>query len=208
MIITKLDPDGKQKVRIDLDGEYAFFLYAKEVRRLQLEEGSEVSGQLVNDIYQLILYPRAKEKALSLLKYRNRTRKELEDKLIQAGYPDTIVDSVLKFMEEYGFINDIMFVRSYIEIQGKKKSRMQLIQDLGRKGISKEMFQNIWEERPDGMEEQVLRELVEKRVRTKGPVTKDNFQKYYGHFARKGYPSSQIVKLLKEFQKFDERENF
>ena len=74
MQITKLAKQGKYKVQIELDGEYAFFLYAKEIKRLGLEEGDELSEQLIEEIYQLILFPRAKEKALSLLQYRNRTQ--------------------------------------------------------------------------------------------------------------------------------------
>ena len=34
MQITKLAKQGKYKVQIELDGEYAFFLYAKEIKRL------------------------------------------------------------------------------------------------------------------------------------------------------------------------------
>jgi regulatory protein len=200
MRITKLVRDGKNKVRIELDEEYAFFLYAKEVKRLGLEEGGELSNQLAEEIRQLILFPRAKEKALSLLQYRNRTKKELEQKLRQTGYPEQIIEQVISFLEEYRLLNDEQYVRNYIEVYGRKKSRIQMQQQLSLKGISKELFLTVWEQQPEDGEEQALREQIEKRIRTKGPITSDNFQKYYAYFARKGYASSMIGHLLKEYK--------
>ena len=200
MTVTQLKLDGKYKVQVDLDGEYAFFLYQKELRRLCFKEGDELSDQLVEDIYQLILLPRAKDKALSLLKYGNRTTKELSQRLEQAGYPAMIIRQVLGFLKEYRFLDDKAYVQSYIELHGQKKSRMQMQQELGRKGIPKEMFEQAWAERPEEMEEEALKALMQKRMRTKGPVTKENFQKHYAFFARKGYPSSMIIGLLSEYR--------
>ena len=185
--------------------ERYFFLYQKELRRLCFKEGDELSDQLVEDIYQLILLPRAKDKALSLLKYGNRTTKELSQRLEQAGYPAMIIRQVLGFLKEYRFLDDKAYVQSYIELHGQKKSRMQMQQELGRKGIPKEMFEQAWEERPEEMEEEALKALMQKRMRTKGPVTKENFQKHYAFFARKGYPSSMIIGLLSEYR---DREDF
>jgi regulatory protein len=73
-------------------------------------------------------------------------------------------------------------------------------QQLSLKGISKELFLTVWEQQPEDGEEQALREQIEKRIRIKGPVTSDNFQKYYAYFARKGYASSMISHLLKEYK--------
>ena len=124
MKITKLAKQGKYKVQIELDGEYAFFLYAKEIKRLGLEEGDELSEQLIEEIYQLILFPRAKEKALSLLQYRNRTQLEMKRKLVQNGYPEIIAEQVMQFLGEYRLIDDEKYVISYIEMNIRKKRRL------------------------------------------------------------------------------------
>ncbi|MCQ2492488.1 MAG: recombination regulator RecX [Lachnospiraceae bacterium] len=200
MKVTRLFFDGKYKVRIDIDGDYAFFLYKKELRKLKIKEGAELSAKAMNDIYELLLYPRCKNKALGLLQYRNRTCKELRDKLSQNGYPEIIVARVMQFLIDYGFLDDEAYTRSYIELKSGRKSRLQLQQELARKGISRELFQSIWEEQPEDFEEEGLRIAMEKRMRSKGPVTKENFQKHYGYFARKGYSSGRIINMLKEYQ--------
>jgi regulatory protein len=200
MIITKISHGEKKKVLIELDGEYAFFLYEKEIKRLRLKEGDEMKEQLAEDICQLILFPRAKEKALSLLQYRNRTKKELAQKLRLSGYPDSIIEQVIVFLEEYHFLDDEAYVRSYIEIYGKKKSRLLMQQQLSLKGIGKELFLSVWEEQADDVEQQALREQIEKRIRMKGPITYENYPKFYAYFARKGYASVMIADLLKEYR--------
>ena len=167
MQITKLAKQGKYKVQIELDGEYAFFLYAKEIKRLGLEEGDELSEQLIEEIYQLILFPRAKEKALSLLQYRNRTQLEMNRKLVQNGYPEIIAEQVMQFLGEYRLIDDEKYVISYIEMNIRKKSRLQIQHELSLKGIDKGLFLRIWEAQEEDLEEQALREQVEKRIPVK-----------------------------------------
>lgn len=207
MIVTRLIPDGKYKIHIELDGEKGFSLYKKEIRRLQIEEEMELSEKIVEQIYEKILYPRAKEKALSLLQYRNRTKLEMKQKLEQNGYPKEIINRVDDFLQRYGFLDDEQYTKSYIELYAKKKSKLQMQQDLRRKGISKELFSEIWEEQPEESEEESLKKLMEKRFRNGNMPTKETFQKHYAFFARRGYPSSMIVKLLKEYQLSDEYED-
>ena len=204
MQITKLAKQGKYKVQIELDGEYAFFLYAKEIKRLGLEEGDELSEQLIEEIYQLILFPRAKEKALSLLQYRNRTQLEMNRKLVQNGYPEIIAEQVMQFLGEYRLIDDEKYVISYIEMNIRKKSRLQIQHELSLKGIDKGLFLRIWEAQEEDLEEQALREQVEKRIRSKGPINTENYPKFYAYFARKGYSSGMICRLLKEYQTAEE----
>ncbi|MDO4942025.1 MAG: regulatory protein RecX [Lachnospiraceae bacterium] len=200
MLITKLSKQGKYKVQVELDEEYAFFLYTKEIKRLGLEEGDELSEQLIEEIYRLILFPRAKEKALSLLQYRNRTKKELSQKLLQNGYPQDIIERVMFFLDEYHLIDDEAYTRSFIELNSRRKSRRQMEHDLSLKGITKEMFMRIWEEQEDDPEERSLKEQIEKRVRVKGMIDDKNFQKFFSYFARKGYSPAMICRLLKEYQ--------
>lgn len=207
MIVTRLIPDGKYKIHIELDGEKGFSLYKKEIRRLQIEEEMELPEKIVEQIYEEILYPRAKEKALSLLQYRNRTKLEMKQKLEQNGYPKEIIDRVDEFLQRYGFLDDERYTKSYIELYAKKKSRLQMQQDLRRKGISKELFSEIWEEQPEESEEESLKKLMEKRFRNGNIPTKETFQKHYAFFARRGYPSSMIVKLLNEYQLSNEYED-
>ena len=197
MIITKLDKVGTKQVRLFFDEEKYCLLYYNEVRRLGFHEKDEVGQQEFEELNKLLLH-RAKLKAMSLLKYQDRTRKELKDRLMRAEFPEFITEGAIAYVESFGYINDEEYVRRYMEYKAGTKSRIQIKMDLRKKGIGTEILERIF----DGYEyeeDDVLEEQVQKRIRQKGSVTKENFQKYYGYFARKGFNSVKIIDLLRKY---------
>lgn len=197
MIITKLDKVGTKQVRLFFDEEKYCLLYYNEVRRLGFHEKDEVGQQEFEELNKLLLH-RAKLKAMSLLKYQDRTRKELKDRLMRAEFPEFITEGAIAYVESFGYINDEEYVRRYMEYKVETKSRIQIKMDLRKKGIGTEILERIFDEY-EYEEDDVLEEQVQKRIRQKGSVTKENFQKYYGYFARKGFNSVKIIDLLRKY---------
>ena len=197
MIITKLDKVGTKQVRLFFDEEKYCLLYYNEVRRLGFHEKDEVGQQAFEELNKLLLH-RAKLKAMSLLKYQDRTRKELKDRLMRAEFPEFITEGAIAYVESFGYINDEEYVRRYMEYKAETKSRIQIKMDLRKKGIGTEILERIFDEY-EYEEDDVLEEQVQKRIRQKGSVTKENFQKYYGYFARKGFNSVKIIDLLRKY---------
>ena len=197
MIITKLDKVGTKQVRLFFDEEKYCLLYYNEVRRLGFHEKDEVGQQEFEELNKLLLH-RAKLKAMSLLKYQDRTRKELKDRLMRAEFPEFITEGAIAYVESFGYINDEEYVRRYMEYKAGTKSRIQIKMDLRKKGIVTEILERIFDEY-EYEEDDVLEEQVQKRIRQKGSVTKENFQKYYGYFARKGFNSVKIIDLLRKY---------
>ena len=197
MIITKLDKVGTKQVRLFFDEEKYCLLYYNEVRRLGFHEKDEVGQQEFEELNKLLLH-RAKLKAMSLLKYQDRTRKELKDRLMRAEFPEFITEGAIAYVESFGYINDEEYVRRYMEYKAGTKSRIQIKMDLRKKGIGTEILERIFDEY-EYEEDDILEEQVKKRIRQKGSVTKENFQKYYGYFARKGFNSVKIIDLLRKY---------
>ena len=197
MIITKLDKVRTKQVRLFFDEEKYCLLYYNEVRRLGFHEKDEVGQQEFEELNKLLLH-RAKLKAMSLLKYQDRTRKELKDRLMRAEFPEFITEGAIAYVESFGYINDEEYVRRYMEYKAGTKSRIQIKMDLRKKGIGTEILERIFDEY-EYEEDDVLEEQVQKRIRQKGSVTKENFQKYYGYFARKGFNSVKIIDLLRKY---------
>ena len=135
---------------------------------------------------------------MSLLKYQDRTRKELKDRLMRAEFPEFVTEGAIAYVESFGYINDEEYVRRYMEYKAGTKSRIQIKMDLRKKGIGTEILERIFDEY-EYEEDDVLEEQVQKRIRQKGSVTKGNFQKYYGYFARKGFNSVKIIDLLRKY---------
>ena len=191
MIITKLDKVGTKQVRLFFDEEKYCLLYYNEIRRLGFHEQDEIGQEEFEELNKLLLH-RAKLKAMSLLKYQDRTKKELKERLMRAEFPEFITEGAV------AYINDEEYVRRYMEYKSGSKSKIQIKMDLRKKGITAETLERVFEEY-EYEEDDILEEQVKKRIRQKGSVTKENFQKYYGYFARKGFNSGKILDLLRKY---------
>ena len=75
MEITAVEPLDKRRSKIFLEEKIAFVLYRGELRTYQIEEGGELSEENYKQIVEEVLIKRAKERALYLLKDRDRTEK-------------------------------------------------------------------------------------------------------------------------------------
>ena len=197
MVITKLDKVGTKQVRLFFNEEKYCLLYCNEVRRLGFHEQDEIGQEEFEELNKLLLH-RAKLKAMSLLKYQDRTRKELKDRLMRAEFPEFITEGAVSYVESFGYINDEEYVRRYMEYKSLNKSKIQIKMDLRKKGINAELLERIFDEY-EYEEDDILEEQVKKRIRQKGPVTRENFQKYYGYFARKGFSGTKILDLLRKY---------
>lgn len=198
MIVTRLESVGKKQVRIFFDEERYCLLYLNEIRRLGWKEEQEIFQDDFQELNEILLH-RAKLKAMSLLKYKDRTKRELTDRLLRLEFPEFIVDGAVSYVESYGYINDEEYVRRYMEYRAASKSRLQIRQELMQKGIPSELTEKLWDEY-EYQEEDILEEQMKKRIRQKGSITEDNFQKNYAYFARKGFSSNQILQLLKKYK--------
>lgn len=146
------------------------------------------------------LYARAKHRALYLIERRDYTRKEIHDKLKKSGkYEDSIIERVLNFLEEYHFLDDREYAHKYIRTYGPRRSRKQIEYDLERKGVNRDCVRLAMEEL-ELDDAYSLERLIEKRLRGK-ELPKEEKNKQYNYFLRKGYSYEQIRKVLDNYMK-------
>ena len=197
MRITRIEPVTKTKYRVSVDEQFAFVVYKGELSRFHLKEECELTEDTYAKIKEVLL-KRAKLRAMHLLNDMARTESRLRDKLKLGGYPSEITEAAIAYVKSFGYINDEEYVRRYMEYKSGSKSKIQIKMDLRKKGITAETLERVFEEY-EYEEDDILEEQVKKRIRQKGSVTKENFQKYYGYFARKGFNSGKILDLLRKY---------
>lgn len=86
----------------------------------------------------------------------------MRKKLAEQGFSPASVDDAVSFLRKYRYLNDEDYTYRYLEKNGKKKSRKQIIFELQRKGIDRETIQTVMEEVPVDEEAQIL-DLLKKR---------------------------------------------
>lgn len=200
MLVTQISEVSKSRSRIYLDGQFAFILYKGELRQFQIKEGQELTEECYRQIMTQILPKRAKLRSMNLLQSRDYTRKQLEDKLKQGEYPQECIEEALSYVESYGYIDDRRYAGDYIEYHIQTKSRMRIETDLMRKGISKEVIRQAFEDLGNlGVvqdEAALIRDLLNKKKYCADTATRQEQQKMYGFLYRKGFSPEVIVRAL------------
>ena len=72
-----LEDTGKKKIYVNPEVREGIYLYPGEVKKLKLEDGSEIEQDEFEKIRLEYALPRAKHRAIALLAKRDKTEKEL-----------------------------------------------------------------------------------------------------------------------------------
>lgn len=194
---VRIEPVSKLKFRIYLDGEFAFILYKSELSSCKIRDGQTISDEEVTEILSETVLKRAKQKAMSLLQSADRTKKELESRLLQQEFPEMIVRQAIRYVESYGYINDRRYAENFILSRKDRKSRKEIYAELCRKqidhGIVDEMMEQCYE-KTDSMEA-ILRILRKKRYDAERADDAEK-RKIYSYLARKGFAYGEIKKAM------------
>lgn len=200
MIVTEIRPVTKQKYQIDVEGEPAFVLYKGEVSRYHLEKDREISAEVYREIVEEVLTKRAKLRAMHLLEQGDRTKKGLRGNLLKNGYPSEAVEEAMAYVESFHYIDDKRYALTYIQNQSGKKGRARIQMELRQKGVPQEYIDQAFQETEEDTDARgVIRELILKKRREQGPMEEKERQKLYGFLMRRGFSSSDILSVLREF---------
>lgn len=200
MIVTQIRPVTRQKYQIEAEGLSPFILYKGEVARYHIEKDRDLSLETYREILEEVLIKRAKIRAMHLLEQGDRTKKGLQDRLTQNGYPPEAVEAAITYVESFHYIDDNRYAVNYIQNQGSKKGRARIMLELRNKGVSQEDIDQAFCETEEDIDiREVIRELILKKRRTQEAMGEKERQKLYGFLMRRGFASSDILSVLREF---------
>jgi len=166
MTITGIEERKKSMTALYIDGEYAVSVDTMTFLSTGKKVGSEITDDELYELIETSKYNRAKEKALYLIEYRNRTKKELYDKLVVL-FGENASERAIERLEELGLINDEKYAREYAEVLLERKgfSRQRAEFELMKKGIDKDMIEEILDELEPEPVEQIRKLLQTKFAR-------------------------------------------
>jgi regulatory protein len=131
------------------------------------------------------------ERALGLLAVRQRSRRELERCLVQAGFERDEVSAELVRLERVGLIDDAAFARAVVESRmGRRaESRRAVAGKLAQAGVATDVAVEVLDEAAEDEDERAQRLAATKAARMAGLDPQVAFQRLYGFLARRGYSS-------------------
>ena len=122
--------------------------------------------------------------------------KQIRDKLAQKGFDSLTIEVVLERLENYRYISDKVYAKSYVgSVKGKSKRELECA--LLKKGISR---YNIMDaiENSDVDDEKAASIVAEKFMKYK-EKTQENQQKLYARLYRKGYSVDCINSVINKW---------
>lgn len=109
------------------------------LRERPLKEGQSIDLAEYDNWLMVRQYRFALDRAVGYLAARARSKREIEQKLLQAGYRPCTVEMVLYKLEREHLLDDADFARQWVESRSNHNlGRGRIAQELRRKGVSQE----------------------------------------------------------------------
>ncbi len=166
--VTDITVQKKRRNRFSvfLDEQFGFGLSQDTLLKSGIARGDTLDDAQIDRILQMEERYRIKEKAFRLLAVRARSRKELADRLGDAGYDKSNITDIIDMLEQQHYINDaefaVMFARS--RMISKPCGRLLLRRELKQKGLDDAHIERaIAEVFKDTDEVRTARQVAEKR---------------------------------------------
>lgn len=110
------------------------------VRVLGLQEGTEVDPTELTSLLDEVELSQARERALRLLGYRERSVKELAKRLTDDGYPAAVAQAVTDRMSETGLVDDDRFAMAWARSRAAAGfGPKRVLRELAMKGVDPEL---------------------------------------------------------------------
>jgi len=199
----------RNKVNIFFDNneclQVPFDIYVKNV----LCKDEEITEKEIDELkYQSDIYL-IKQSAFRYLALRNHSIYELKLKLNKKGYNKERIDFVLNDLSKYNYLNDLVFAENYFQYQlTKKKGKLKIISDLFKKGISREIINEITKKFDNELDNQNA--AFEIGIKKFNKLKDRNFhniqikQKLYLFLANKGFTKDTIFSVVSKIMKDDD----
>lgn len=137
-VITAIKKE-RGKYRVTINDAEDVLVPVSLMRERPLSEGQPIDLEDYDNWLMLRQYRFALDRAVGYLAARACSTREIEQKLLRAGYRPSTVEMVIYKLQRENLLDDADFARQWVESrQHHKLGRSRIAQELRRKGISQE----------------------------------------------------------------------
>ena len=137
-VITGIKKE-RSKYRVTINDSEDVLVPLALMRERPLKEGQPIDLEDYDNWLMVRQYRFALDRAVGYLAARARSTREIEQKLLQAGYRPCTVEMVIYKLQRESLLDDADFARQWVESrQTHKLGRSRIAQELRRKGVSQE----------------------------------------------------------------------
>lgn len=200
MKISKIEPQQKNKNRcsIYVDGEFRFSLTKELVLKHDLKEDDEISEPDIKDILMEEEKGKVRNRAFKILRFRQRSTRELRKRLLSIGFDTSLVNDVIEELRANNTLNDEQFAHAFIGDYTtlKPKGNRFIIRELLKRGISKDIISELISKRD---ERALMKRFIEKRLSHLDKNEPKERQKIIRRLLYHGFTPDIIYEAINEY---------
>lgn len=197
----------RDRVAVFLDGEFAFGLHQNVLLAAGIATGDELTPERIEVIQRLEARRNGREKALRLLAHRARSRKEIVDRLKQAGYAPQDIDWVIEELERLKLLDDAEFARLYARNRmiTKPVGAFLLRQELKQRGLAgKDIDDAVVVGYEEESEYKVARGLAVKNKKKQMKLDEDKAkQRVIDFLLRRGFHWDLVNEIIEDWDQLE-----
>jgi regulatory protein len=204
-IVTRIEVQKRNPRRrsVFIDGEFAFGLDEEVLCKFGLKKGESLTGQQVEKITEEERKKEAKDVALRFLSFRRRTEKQVREKLKKKEFDERTIISTIDKLKEFDLINDFEFATSWVRdrLAFKPRGKRLLKQELWKKGIRKDIIDQVTEELCQDEDKSALELLKKIQKRYKNLEPRVARRRMYSLLLRRGFSYETTQKALSQMNR-------
>jgi len=182
----KAQKRNPNRVNLYLDGEFAFGL--SRIVAAWLSVGQFLGDERIQELQRQDADEVAFQSALHYLNYRARTETEIRKHLVEKGFSEQAVETVVKRLQQGHLLDDQQFAHDWVENQNtfRPRGRRALAFELRHKGVSDEIIEQTLADSKD--EEDLAYQAAVRHAGRLSGLEWQDFRLKLGQFlARRGF---------------------
>ena len=143
---------------------------------------------------------KARERALRLINYRDRSKSEMRKRLTEGGFPEDIVNELIDQLSRAGLLDDEKFSRDWVKSRtaSKPMGRQRLAWELTSKGVEAPAVEEALEVIDDAAEYELAFSVARRKVEKAGggdPTMKTRLSSF---LRRRGFGWDVVKRVVDE----------
>jgi len=194
MIVSTIKQNSPNALSVFLEDGEEIKTTLGVVTDLRLFSGRDLDEAALEDLRLASRRALARDRALAIVSQRQMSRKELGGKLRDKGVDDETAAWCVDWIVEHGFIDEETYaaaIARHYAAKGYGEGRVR--QELMRRGIPRELFDDAFAAMPEGNEK--LDRFIAARLHD--PDDRDEVRKLSAALYRRGYSGEEIREALR-----------
>ena len=187
------------RVNVYVNSKFAFSLDISQVVDFGIKIGREISEEELEEFKRASEFGKLYQRTLEWVLTRPRSEKECRDylykKIFEKKLDKNYIDRIIAKLEEKNYLNDARFAEYYVENRFVKKgvSLKRLKMELMKKGVSKEIIEEVLADTDRNDTEELKKMILKKR--SKYP----DDEKLTQYLCRQGFQYDLVREMIRSF---------